>query len=1233
MKRKQFALVIFFIFSFILCISKEAKAADFYEHCLMPNGFGTGKDASNSMILSPLNRDCQKICQRECEAFSRKFKPYKMLNPNSIYAETFSVELNEDVISNCYSKCQKGGDDRFTSNYFDVFRASCEDEKNQDIFQKICVYKDGYGPASDCDSSLTCDTNQDKGYISFYKTIQQEKASVGMMCQGTEAENAYNVIETSFEAKSGDKFSFSLLGGASDNQLYLCGKKHIEIAPIFDNIDKDNWYKMRWKNKYSHRFLATISDDIFKSLKKKSYAKRYWDNIISADKFTYTKTGNIADDQKTLEDLEKTHGAQEFWQNISGDDYTLKNSRAGWAARNPNFFDTGIYLKNKDKLTVMWDGNYTSNKKIEVSEDSEDREKGINYPTKININNPNRQNIITDCIWNPNIKDQKNCIDRWYQNSSLAIRNPSSNSQQPSVTSKDLILEGECFRKGGINNFSLTASSDATIADDGYGCNLSKCLPDKADDKSKCEFGLLGNVMDSGVFKKYLDGNVDSGNGKPLDCTCKVADPKVPPDPQETTGCNNAYKKYQCIDKGTFEAGESKYVFQGIFKDSRFENRSKLALRHFYNDYSDDSGGYSMSIDWSGCPKSKSENIQYTVAKKGSHIGDDWKHWVGVNDSIVKKIKDQPDPKDLGFLIINPKSIAGNCVLDSKDCKIFLRIKLETPDASADDSMKETYKYYNTHGQYYVNMSKKGDSPMCSKGGLVYDTMKDIKTVLVGPDNSGTNSHLDYNIKLNQNRDVANFKEVGAVGVVFSGFVKQAAYVIKIILVLYLVFFAISYMLGLVDYTTQGFIKYIMKFAIVAFLISDTSWNFFGGYLVSFFIDGSIELVARYSASFLQAVSGNQQSCETMIIEDPYVIFSIFNGPIYQFIGGDTWSRIWAIFTNGLLGMVTAIFLVLAIYYYFVAVVKATVMFVFAIMINSVLIVTAPVFIVCLLFEKTKQMFDSWAKNLFSYALQPVFVYTSIIILNYVITILIYYVFNFTACSTCLVRVELGPLYNECWISGYQSMLDVHSPPDESGAVSIYSSFAVYAMTFTGGLVIYLIAQGMSEFSSHMSGVASWIVTGSPMRHMSIGTVEKSTSKFVKAKAQQAAIAVASAAVAVGTAAVGAGVGALAGGAGAAPGAAAGAGAGVAAGTGAGTAAGASTGAATGTAATGTAATGTGTAATGTGTAATGTASSNVTSSTASKVSGRIAENIRERVQDKATDTAIDNITKDDDDE
>ena len=70
MKRKQFALVVFFVFLFILFLHKEAKSADFYEHCLMPNGFGTGNDSANSLILSPLNRDCQKIC-RGCSQKAR----------------------------------------------------------------------------------------------------------------------------------------------------------------------------------------------------------------------------------------------------------------------------------------------------------------------------------------------------------------------------------------------------------------------------------------------------------------------------------------------------------------------------------------------------------------------------------------------------------------------------------------------------------------------------------------------------------------------------------------------------------------------------------------------------------------------------------------------------------------------------------------------------------------------------------------------------------------------------------------------------------------------------------------------------------------------------------------------------------------------------------------------------------------------------------------------------------
>ena len=204
-----------------------------------------------------------------------------MLNPNSKYSETYSVELNEDVILNCYSKCQKGSDERFSSYYFYVFKASCEDEKTQDIYQKICVNSKDYSPAADCSASLACNPNLEKGYISFYKVIQQQKATVGMMCQGNDEENSFNIVETSIKAKNNDLLSVSLLGGANDNQLYLCGRKHIEVDPLFYNIDGDKWYQLNFKNRFSHRFLATISEESFQNFKNDP--KKYWNNIIMQD--------------------------------------------------------------------------------------------------------------------------------------------------------------------------------------------------------------------------------------------------------------------------------------------------------------------------------------------------------------------------------------------------------------------------------------------------------------------------------------------------------------------------------------------------------------------------------------------------------------------------------------------------------------------------------------------------------------------------------------------------------------------------------------------------------------------------------------------------------------------------------------------------------------------------------------------------------------------------------------
>ena len=1052
MYRKQLALIIlFFLIKFSFgCV----HAADFYQTCLLPSSIDSNKD---TIVLTPLNSQCQRICKKECDAFSRQFNPYILLDSESEYAKNGSQELNEDVILDCYAQCQKGVDQtkcstgvekaagcQFKSQYFQAFQASCDDEKNQDIFYKVCMQKNASGKyilASGCTDSLACNPGNTIGYISFYKVLQPE-AQVGMMCP-SDQDNSYSAVQTTYTANVGDKFNLSLAGGASQNQLFLCGRKHLSVVPIFNNtsvVNNNDWFQFNWKNKNSHRYLATLDVNTFSTLATLAGAQAHWNKILA--------------------------------------DTTLSSLAAGWGARNPNFFDTGINLQKGDMISITWTGDY-SYKGTGFSVVKSDK----NGSSSLNIPYPDRQQLALQCLWNNNVSDKSACQTIWYNNSHLKMKDPGSGG--------NLQLLGEEFRVGGVESFGVLSSNKdpkSKIAQDS-GVNTL--------------YSLGGQVTDLDLIQSYVPGSITytdvKGAGVSVDCSCDPNQTSVSSGGNSQNGCQNRFSNYNCINSSTFEAGKGQYTLGGTLQSDQFKSRGKFELMHFDDDggppdwYSDNTGGYSLEIDWSGCPKSNGENIQYTIALKDSKPDNDAK-WLDITKDDLQK----------GNFTVAQGAFATGCQPSADGCVVFLRIKLESPDSGVAAGLADSYQYYNTFGQYNISFSKQGgsggSSSMCAEKGFIYDTIKGIRDTLVG-----TQDPTKYNMQLNTEQTAGQRElAIGAVGVIFSGFIKQSANLVKLLVVLAAIFAAISYMIGLVDYTGDAFIKLVLKFAVVLALLTEHSWEFFGGYLVPFFIDGSVELVARYSAESM--VFMGEASCKDAILKDPYMFFSLFDGPMSEFTSLDTWKRIWAICTSGLLGFFTAILIIMAIGYYFLAIVKVTAMFMFSIIMCSLLIVMAPVFIPLVLFKESKSIFDAWVKNLLSYALQPLFVYTIIMLLNFIVLMLIYHIFNFTACSVCLLKIDLGPLYSECWIPGYQNMIALHSPPTSDP--SQYSAFASYAMSFIGAFTIYLVASGMSKFASVMAQMASWIVTGAQQRTTDVGSTTDNTSAYVQAQAQKATKAV-----------------------------------------------------------------------------------------------------------------------------
>ncbi len=178
----------------------------------------------------------------------------------------------------------------------------------------------------------------------------------------------------------------------------------------------------------------------------------------------------------------------------------------------------------------------------------------------------------------------------------------------------------------------------------------------------------------------------------------------------------------------------------------------------------------------------------------------------------------------------------------------------------------------------------------------------------------------------------------------------------KTCLVLYIIIYGLAFLAGSLQITATDIVVRVLKIGVIVALFSETSWSFFNDNLFKVFIEGSDYL--------LNSVIG--------ITSNVGNIFG-FVDPIFdRYSNGDFWALLFIQLlqiTNGL-----AFFACLAIYsilIYLRAVLEVIISYCLAFLGLAVMISLAPFFIILMLFEQTKSMFDSWISTLFSYMIQP----------------------------------------------------------------------------------------------------------------------------------------------------------------------------------------------------------------------------------------------------------------------
>ena len=102
-------------------------------------------------------------------------------------------------------------------------------------------------------------------------------------------------------------------------------------------------------------------------------------------------------------------------------------------------------------------------------------------------------------------------------------------------------------------------------------------------------------------------------------------------------------------------------------------------------------------------------------------------------------------------------------------------------------------------------------------------------------------------------------------------------------------------------------------------------------------------------------------------------------------IAPQTLSKLFSLLFVSWLGWLYIILFIVALYFVVMIFFNATVIYLSALIAVGMIIIMGPIFICFLLFGITRSLFENWLKQLISYAVQPIILFTGLIFISMII--------------------------------------------------------------------------------------------------------------------------------------------------------------------------------------------------------------------------------------------------------
>lgn len=220
---------------------------------------------------------------------------------------------------------------------------------------------------------------------------------------------------------------------------------------------------------------------------------------------------------------------------------------------------------------------------------------------------------------------------------------------------------------------------------------------------------------------------------------------------------------------------------------------------------------------------------------------------------------------------------------------------------------------------------------------------------------------------------------------------------IRGLLILYIMFYGMMFLLGMVRINQTDLVTRVVKVALVSGLMNDSTFSFFSSYVFDFVTNFSDNIIANMSGYSL--FSGGSS------VSNPFKFMDEVFTKI--FLSNTFAAQMMALLSMGINGFIYFILMFVCIAIVIIIGFRALAVYIMAYFAIAVLIGIAPLFLTFILFEKTRYLFDNWVKFTIRYMIEPTIMLAGIIVLMQLFTIYLDYVIGYSVCWKCAIPFRI----------------------------------------------------------------------------------------------------------------------------------------------------------------------------------------------------------------------------------